>query len=330
MSEKFLVLGSNSFSGATFCAHLARQGYQVTAASRSEEPHDAFLPYKWIESGSQPVFHKLDINSDLEKIMDLINEEKPQYVVNFASQSMVGESWDRPGDWFRTNALSTVLLHDAMRKVSFLEKYVHVSTPEVYGSTSGFVSEAHALNPTTPYAVSRAAADMSLQSFHKEYGFPVVSTRAANVYGPGQQLYRIIPRTILYLLTGQKLQLHGGGTSERSFIHMDDVAEATLAIALNGKVGDVYHISRRELISIRDLVTKICTMMNMDPNDFIEVVGERRGKDQTYSLDDTKLREELGWSDRTSLDDGIQQTIDWAKQHLDDLKAQPQSYIHKP
>jgi len=329
MTEKFIVLGSNSFSGASFCAHLLRQGYPVIGVSRSPEPHDTLLPYKWVNSPRSVEFHQLDLNNDLEQIISLITENKLDHVVNFASQSMVGESWQNPGDWFRTNALSTILLHEELRKLPFLKKYVHVSTPEVYGSTSGVVSEDHVLNPSTPYAVSRAAADMSLNSYFKAYDFPVVYTRAANVYGPGQQLYRIIPRTILYALTGQKLQLHGGGHSERSFIHIDDVSTATLKIALNGKLGDCYHISTPQLISIRNLVEMICENLSIDPSDFIDVVGERKGKDQTYSLDDSKLRTSLDWIDKITLAGGISQTIDWVKSNLDDLKNQPQSYIHK-
>lgn len=330
MIGKFLVLGSNSFSGASFSAHLLDAGHQVFGASRSPEPHDAFLPYKWQTSRDNFRFFQFDLNQDLDRILDLIQAEQISHVVNFASQSMVGESWENPGDWFRTNALSTVLLHDALRKIPFLERYVHISTPEVYGSTSGFVKEDHVLNPSTPYAVSRAAADMSLNSFYKTYGFPVVYTRAANVYGPAQQLYRIIPRTILYALTGRTLQLHGGGYSERSFIHIEDVSRATVKIALDGKIGDCYHISTPHLISIRSLVEKICEKLSVDPSDLIEVVGERQGKDQTYSLDDEKLRKTLDWTDEISLDQGIDQTIDWMKSNLDELKSQPQSYIHKP
>ena len=141
---------------------------------------------------------------------------------------MVGQSWERPEDWFRTNAVSTVILHNRLRQeCDFLTRYVHITTPEVYGSTNGWIKEDTPYNPSTPYAVSRAAGDMSLKTFVDAYGFPAVSTRAANVYGPGQQLYRIIPRTILFIRLQKKLQLHGGGFFERSFIHINDVSDAT-------------------------------------------------------------------------------------------------------
>ena len=213
---------------------------------------------------------------------------KPDYIVNFAAQSMVAESWQYPADWFMTNTVSTVKLHDHLRQCDFLKRYVHISTPEVYGSCSGFVKEDFALNPSTPYAVSRAAADMSLRTFHAAYQFPVVTTRAANVYGPGQQLYRIIPRTILFILLGRKLQLHGGGVSTRSFIHMKDVSDATWRIMLNGDNGHTYHISTNEVVSIRELVERICKKLNVNFEDHVEMVGERLGKDTAYHFDSSE------------------------------------------
>jgi dTDP-glucose 4,6-dehydratase len=229
-----------------------------------------------------------------------------------------------------TNAVSTVMFHDELRKCDFLKRYVHISTPEVYGSCSGFVKEDFPLNPSTPYAVSRAAADMSLRTFRSTYNFPVVSTRAANVYGPGQQLYRIIPRTILFILLGRKLQLHGGGTSTRSFIHIRDVSDATWRIMKNGHDGDIYHISTNEVISIHDLVAKLCSKIGVRFEDHVEVVGERMGKDSAYHLDSTKLRTELNWKDHIALDQGLDECISWVRDNFDALKAEHYDYIHKP
>lgn len=328
MSPTIIVIGSNSFSGATFVDFALQQGARVLGTSRSPEPITAFLPYKWHDHANFS-FHNLDINQHLPELTALIREARPEYVVNFAAQSMVGESWQNPGDWFMTNAVSTVKLHDELRKCDFLKRYVHVSTPEVYGSCSGFVKEDFPFNPSTPYAVSRAAADMSLRTFRAAYNFPVVTTRAANVYGPGQQLYRIIPRTILFILLGRKLQLHGGGVSTRSFIHMRDVSDATWKIMEHGRDGDTYHISTNEVVSIRELVERICVKLNVRFEDHVEVVGERMGKDSAYHLDSTKLRNELGWQDQVSLDQGLDECIAWVRTHFDALKAQPYDYIHK-
>lgn len=324
-----LVIGSNSFSGACFVSHLLQQGYDVIGSSRSLEPNEAFLPYCWQTSHGKFSFHQCDLNRDLRGLMTVVRRYKTPYVINFSAQSMVAESWLHPGDWFTTNTVSTVNLHDELRKCDFLKRYVHVSTPEVYGSCSGFVDESFPFNPSTPYAVSRAACDMSLQTFYAAYDFPVVTTRAANVYGPGQQLYRIISRTILYILLGKKLELHGGGASLRSFIHIDDVCDATLKIMLNGKNGDTYHISTDEIVSIRQLVETICEKLGVRFEDHVKIAADRLGKDAAYRLDSKKLRDLLNWRDNMTLDEGLDQCINWVSRNFDILKDQPLHYVHK-
>jgi dTDP-glucose 4,6-dehydratase len=326
--HKLLVIGSNSFSGASFIQFALQQGAAIAGISRSPETISALLPYKW-QPSSRFTFFQLDLNTQLNAIHELIHDMQPSYIINFAAQSMVAESWQRPGDWFMTNAVSTIKLHDMLRQCDFLKRYVHVSTPEVYGHCAGFVNEDQPFNPSTPYAVSRAAADMSLKTFHAAYRFPVITTRAANVYGAGQQLYRIIPRTILYILLNKKIQLHGGGISARSFIHIQDVSRATWQIMLYGQTGNTYHISTPDVISIRDLVEKICQKMRVKFSDYVEIVNERLGKDAAYQLDTTKIRQELAWEDQVTLDQGLDECIEWVKQHFDSLRSQPYNYIHK-
>lgn len=327
---KFLVLGSNSFSGATFVDFLAEHGHDVVATSRSPEPHEAMLPYKWQTRKGAVRFEKVDINHDLGALEALVKRERFTHVVNFAAQSMVGQSWDHPDDWMMTNVVSTVRLHVLLRGLDFLDRYVHVTTPEVYGSTEGWVKEDTRFNPSTPYAVSRAAGDMSLKTFVDTYQMPAVSTRAANVYGPGQQLYRIIPRTVYAAMTGQKLKLDGGGKSVRVFIHMRDVSDATLKVALGGKVGDTYHISGYDLVSIRALVEMILEKLGKPFDEYVELGPDRPGKDAAYMLDSTKIREELGWEDKVSLSAGIDDVIAWAQRFASELPNLPSTYVHKP
>jgi dTDP-glucose 4,6-dehydratase len=328
MTEKIVVLGSNSFSGSHFVKHCLDQDLCVAGISRSEEPHSVFLPYK--KSKNQNFeFYQLDLNKDLPEILEVIKRFRPDYVVNFAAQGMVAESWQNPDHWFRTNTLANVMLHDGLRKFDFIRKYVHISTPEVYGSCSGLVPENTNYNPSTPYAVSRAAADLSLMSFYKAYKFPVVFTRAANVYGPGQQLYRIIPRTVLSILTGQKLPLHGGGHSVRSFIHIEDVARGTLMVARNAAPGEIFHFSTTENISIRKLVEQIVAMLGARFEDCVDIAEERLGKDAFYLLDSSKAKS-LGWRDEVSLAKGLENTIQWAKENIDILSSLPIGYVHKP
>ena len=185
-----------------------------------------FIYHSW-KKYSNYNFYKIDLNKDLNQLIEIINKFQFDYVVNFAAQGMVAQSWSSPEDWYQTNVVGQVKLHDSLRKFDFIKKYVHVTTPEVYGSTEGWIKENFNFNPSTPYAASRAACDLHLKTFYNAYNFPVTFTRAANVYGPGQQLYRIITRSILYSRIGKKLDLHGGGYSNRSFIHINDVCSAT-------------------------------------------------------------------------------------------------------
>jgi dTDP-glucose 4,6-dehydratase len=328
--EKYLILGSNSFSGATFADFLAAKGHDVLATSRSEEAHDAFLPYKWEKRPGKVRFQRIDLNHDLDRLKSLLAAERPTHVVNFAAQSMVGESWLHPDHWMMTNVVSAVRLHDLLRNYDGLERYVHVTTPEAYGSTEGWVKEDAPFNPSTPYAVSRAAGDMSLRTYFANYGFPVVFTRAANVYGPGQQLYRIVPRTIVAAMGGQKLRLDGGGKSVRVFIHMTDVSDATVKVAQKGVLGDTYHISGYELVSIRALVEMILKRLGKSFEACVEIGPERPGKDTAYTLDSLKLRTELGWRDTLSLEHGIDDVIRWAERFKDDMSKLPTKYEHKP
>ncbi len=329
MKDKVVVLGSNSFSGAHFIDFLLGEGVETVGISRSAEPNDVFLPYKKQKS---PLFkfYRLDLNDQLDGIMKIIENFRPEYVVNFAAQGMVAESWQHPEHWFQTNTVANVKLHDRLRKCDFLRKYVHVSTPEVYGTCQGLVQENTNYCPSTPYAVSRAAADLSLMTFLKNYNFPVVFTRSANVYGPGQQLYRIIPRTILYILLGKKLPLHGGGHSVRSFIHIRDVAQGTWAVTRDAKPGEIFHFSTARNISIRDVVQLIAGKMGGRFEDCVDIVNDRPGKDAAYLLDNKKAKTVLGWQDRISLEEGIDETIKWVRDNLEILKQQADHYIHKP
>jgi len=329
MKNHFLIIGSNSFSGSQFVKYLLQNDYKVIGISRSEEINDVYLPYKWENLAGNFRFHQIDINHQLAELTDILMDFQPEYIVNFAAQGMVAQSWETPQDWYQTNVVAQVKLHDQLRKLKFIKKYVHVTTPEVYGSTDGWIKENFVFAPSTPYAVSRAACDLHLMSFFKAYQFPVVFTRAANVYGPGQQLYRIIPRTMLYARLGKKMNLHGGGSSIRSFIHMDDVSMATLKIATEGNPGESYHISTNETVSIRGLVEKICGLTNTSFSDLVNVSDDRLGKDQAYLLDSNKLRNDFSWQNEINLEEGLKDTLSWVDNNLDLLKKLPADYVHK-
>ena len=146
--KKVAVIGSNSFSGSDFIDLLLREtDYQILGISRSAEKKALFLPYKNNPAQSRFAFYQLDINKNLKSLIDLFSQEKPGYIVNFAAQSEVGPSWDHPEQWFQTNAVAVAALGNFLRKQKWLERYVHISSPEVYGSCEGTVFEDAPLNP---------------------------------------------------------------------------------------------------------------------------------------------------------------------------------------
>ena len=329
---KILVIGSNSYTGAAFIDYALSEGHEVVGVSRSDELNPVFLPYRWgpAERLKRFSFFRMDLNEKAEEIGHLAREQNLTWVANFAAQSMVAESWLTPVHWYQTNVVANVRLHEALRKWDGLKKYLHVTTPEVYGSCSGVVKEDALFNPSTPYAASRAACDLHLMTFFKRYNFPVVFTRAANVYGPGQQLYRIVPRAALFSRLQKKLPLHGGGHSTRAFIHGKDVAVASLAVLDRGQSGQVYHLSTERFISIRDLVAMIAQKTGSSFERLAEVTEDRPGKDAAYLLDSARAKQELKWAPTIDLEAGVDSVIRWIDQNLATLRNLPDTYIHKP
>ena len=327
--KRYAVLGSNSFAGAAFVARAVADGAEVIGFNRSLESSSIFLPYRNIKNGGSYTFVQTDINHDLDAILGRLDIFRPQVVVDFAGQGMVAESWQNPAEWYNTNIVAKVKLHDQLRRRDWMERYVRISTPEVYGSQESLLQETWQYNPSTPYAVSHAAVDQSLRAFHQQYDFPVIFTRFANFYGPGQQLYRIVPRTIIYALLGKKLQLQGGGTSVRAFISGVDVANAVMLSIDFGVVGDAYHFSPERFLTIRQVIEIICSRMGVDFAELVEISPDRLGKDQAYLMDSRKARRELGWQDSLTFEEGVDATVQWVKDYFDEISSLPLNYIHK-
>lgn len=328
--QRCAVLGSNSFAGAAFVARAIEKGIEVVGFNRSPEGTPIFLPYRRSRNAGLYRYVCADINRDLDRISRELEEFRPQAIIDFAGQGMVAESWANPEQWYATNVLAKVRLHERLRTYSWLKKYVRISTPEVYGSSKGRLDESCCYNPTTPYAVSHAAIDMSLAAMHQQYGFPVIIGRFANFFGAGQQLYRIVPRTIIYALIGKRLQLHGGGQSIRAFIHSADVSAGIMACLIAGVPGQKYHFAPERFLTIREVVETICQRLGTKFESFVETSAERPGKDMAYLMDSSKARRELGWRDTMTFERGVDETIDWVRDNLDEIKQLPLDYIHKP
>lgn len=323
------MLGANSFSGSHFVAGLLDRGHEIMGVSRSPEPELPFLPRLWSTFPGRYSFFQFDLNTSVASFLARVESFRPDVVVNFAAQGMVAQSWETPWDWFNTNVVGLSRILDVLLGLPSLKKYVHVSTPEVYGSTGGWIQESWDFRPSTPYATSRAAGDWHVANLARVKGLPIVITRAANVYGPGQQLYRVIPRALLSGILGERFPLHGAGDSTRSFIHIRDVVTATYGLAEGDFAETVFHISTKDLISIRALVEMIDHQLNDKFQIMIERLPERDGKDLTYQLDSGLLRRTTGWSDRIALEEGLLEVQGWVEKHLNDLKELPKDYRHK-
>lgn len=310
-------------------AYLTRLGIPTFGVSRSPEPRNLFLPRTWQQSDCDFTFQQLDLNHDSKVLGQKLRDFDVTHIINFAAQSMVGQSWATPEDWYETNVVAISKLANNILQIPTLEKFIQVSTPEVYGSTADWINEGHPFNPSTPYAASRAAADIHLRLMASQRGLPVIFTRAANVYGPGQQPYRVVPKAAILANKLEPFALEGGGLSKRSFIHIDDVVEATFLISQKGQLGNDYHISTNELISIRDLVEKVYEhsgFTNLGQDQFIE---DRLGKDSGYFLASHKIRDELEWAPRVGLDQGLIDTIQWVRNNASELSTMKLDYVHK-
>ncbi len=325
-----LVIGSNSFSGSDFIDLLLEKNkYQVLGVSRSPEKKGFLLPYKRHKNPNF-VFQQIDLNHDLDQLEKLLKEKQPEFVVNFAAQSEVAPSWKNPDHWFQTNSVALTKLANILKDCAFIEKYVHISSPEVYGACSGTVLEDAPLNPSTPYAASKAAGDLSLFTFFKNFNFPLVMVRATNVYGPFQQLFKIIPRSIINIKRGQKIQLHGGGVAVKSYIHIRDVSEGELLLMEKGRAGEIYHLSPPQGYAVRDIVKTIAEKLGVPFETATEVVEERLGQDKAYVIDSNKIQREFDWKPKIPIEQGIEQTIDWVNNNYEEIQNESFEYIHQP
>lgn len=331
MKNNIFIIGSNSFSGSNFVNFLLDKKLFVVGISRSKENKNIFLKYLKNKNIKNFKFYRADINKNFNLIKKLLNKYKPSIIINFSSQGMVNESWKSPLDWYVTNFLSTVKIVNFLLKKKYLKKFINFTTPEVYGNNKKKLSEEAKFNPSTPYALSRASADTHMKLMNKYKRFPIIFTRAANVYGPYQQLYRIVPKTIILLIKKKKIPIDGNGLTFRSFIHINDVNMALYKILQHGKTGETYHISTSNYISIIDLVKKIIKILKKTKNfnKFIYYKRDRIGKDEFYKLSSKKIIKNLNWKPTITLDDGINDVVEWIQKNYKFLAKKKLTYQHK-
>jgi len=331
MTEKIAIIGSNSFSGSHMVDFFLRNtDRKIIGISRSPEYPSLFLPYLYKKKRSPRFrFSRLNINTQLPEIIRLLDEERPEVIVNFAAQGNVQHSWSNPMHWLTTNAIGISDLAFNLKGRDYLERYIQISTPEIYGLCRNYREDSNYYNPSTPYAVSKVAGDLFLMAMFKKFGFPVSFIRSVNVYGIHQQLYRIIPRTIIFLKKGIPVPLHGGGRAQRNFIHISDVCHGIHRVILDGKAGEAYHFSGENTMEIRDLVKLICKKMNRNFGISTEITEDRADQDPMIDLDCSKAKEDLLWQPQIKLYNGIDEVIRWINDNWDEILKYPLEYIHQ-
>lgn len=329
--EKLLVIGASSFAGQDFVRAALESGkYQVFCQSRT------FKQSFFIGYDQTKVTHiYCDLNKSTDGFLESIDRIQPDYIVNFAAQSEVPFSWDNPDHWYTTNCVFVAKLAKFLSNKTWLKKYLHVSSPELYGSQEREVNENCAPNPSTPYAASKLAGDTCLQLYYRQFGLPALFIRAANYIGARQQIFKITPRSILWMLQGKKIPLHGGGTSQRAFTDISDVSKGELLLLERGVPGEVYHLANHEMTSVIDIASMVYLELKERGKifgfleDHIEDVAQRPGNDKAYVLNCDKIKS-LGWVSEISVRQSINQTIDWVLTNYAEIEKLPLTYQHKP
>ncbi|NWO21193.1 dTDP-glucose 4,6-dehydratase [Oribacterium sp. oral taxon 102] len=258
-------------------------------------------------------FVKLDI-CNREGVYRLFEEEKPDMVVNFAAESHVDRSIENPEIFLQTNIIGTAVLMDACRKYG-IRRYHQVSTDEVYGDLpldrpDLFFHEDTPLHTSSPYSSSKASADLLVMAYHRTFGLPVTISRCSNNYGPYQFPEKLIPLMIANALADRKLPVYGEGQNVRDWLYVEDHCKAIDLILRKGSVGEVYNIGGHNEMKNIEIVKLICETLGK-PESLIEHVTDRKGHDQRYAIDPTKIHSELGWLPETMFRDGIKKTIQW-------------------
>jgi dTDP-glucose 4,6-dehydratase len=231
-------------------------------------------------------------------------------VVHFAAESHVDRSIAAPGDFFRTNVIGTQVLLDAALRHG-LERFVQVSTDEVYGSIdSGSWTEESPVAPNSPYAASKAGADLLVRSYWRTHGLNVSVSRCSNNYGPYQHTEKLIPLFVTNLLEGRPVPLYGDGHNIREWLHVRDHCRAVHRVLLKGRPGEVYNVGGGNARTNLALAERLVELCGADPSAIVRV-ADRLGHDDRYALDDSKIRDELGYVPQVPLEQGLAETVDW-------------------
>lgn len=330
---KLLVCGGAGFIGSAFIKIFLKNNL-----------HDSILNLDNLTIGSNlKNLESLKNNLNYSFIKDDIKNQctinklvkDSDVIVNFAAESHVDRSIANPKPFIDTNILGTYSLLEATR--TYDKQFIHISTDEIYGDAHGQSSfnENSQINPSNPYAATKAAADHLVASYHRTYGINCITTRCTNNFGPNQFPEKLIPKTIIRTIKNLKVPLYGDGTQIRSWIHVYDHVHAIESLITKGTSGQVYNITAYEEITNKTIAEKILDILGK-PYSMIEYVGDRPGHDKRYSIDSSKIEKEIGWKPKYKFDEALKQTVEWYLQNkswweplIDENTLHPQPWTIK-
>jgi dTDP-glucose 4,6-dehydratase len=312
MSKTILVTGGAGFIGSNFIHYLAETHPDWSVINLDKLTYAGNLDnLKPVDERAGYRFVAGDI-CDQETVVPLV--EASDYVVNFAAETHVDRSIHDPGDFILTDVFGTYILLEAFRAADRPERFIQISTDEVYGAVAtGSSTETDALLPRNPYSASKLGADRLAYSYYVTYDAPVIVTRASNNYGPRQYPEKVIPLFVTNAIEDRPVPLYGDGLQIRDWLHVSDHARAIDLILHEGRDGETYNIGGGHELTNIELTKQVLSLVGK-PESLIERVSDRPGHDRRYSLDTQKLRG-LGWKPEVAFDEGLEATVAWYQQN---------------
>eukprot|EP00759_Apiculatamorpha_spiralis_P040248 PhF_6_TR38888/c0_g1_i1/m.58167/K12450/RHM; UDP-glucose 4,6-dehydratase len=309
--RNLLVTGGCGFIGSNFLNYFARQHPEVKIFNLDKLDYCANEKSVEVRENPNYVFIRGDIcNTDL--VMHIFTSHDIDTVLHFAAQSHVDNSFGNSMTFTRSNVLGTHNLLECARVYGKIEKFIHVSTDEVYGEVDESQGEEAVLNPTNPYAATKAAAEFIVKSYAMSFHLPCVITRGNNVYGPYQYPEKVIPRFCMLLHEGEKMTIQGSGNNTRTFIHAFDVARAFTMIVEKGILGEIYNIGTRDEHSVKEIANRLAALIKPSApiDSLVTYIPDREFNDMRYDINSTKLSD-LGWRQEIDFETGLKQTAEW-------------------
>ena len=309
---KLLVTGGLGFIGSNFILKLLNETNEFDIINVDAELYGANQKnLDSIKNHKKYEFVKGNITN--KRLMEELIS-KCDAVVNFAAESFVDRSISNADPFLVSNIRGAFTILDIITKQK--KRMIQISTDEVFGSLStGTADEQTKFNPSSPYAATKAAAELLINSFSVTHNPDVVITRCTNNYGPRQFPEKLIPKTIILAKQGKNIPIYGNGKNLRDWIFVEEHCDAVYEILMNGKSSQTYNISANNEINNLEIVNKILEIMGKS-SDLIEFVEDRPGHDQRYSLDSSKIKNEFGWSTKINFEEGLRKTIEWYEQNF--------------